>query len=60
MNECFQVNTGLVTSAVSIGCLITYGTMPDNFIFISLYFVLSKRESLSGMRQGISIKPVQF
>jgi hypothetical protein len=38
----YAVNTGLVTSAVSIACLVTYGTMPENFIFISLYFVLSK------------------
>jgi hypothetical protein len=52
--ECFQVNTGLVTSAVSIACLVTYGTMPENFIFISLYFVLSKRESRPGMAHVIS------
>ncbi|KAF9648175.1 hypothetical protein BDM02DRAFT_3096964 [Thelephora ganbajun] len=38
----YAINTGLVTSIISIACLITYGTMPGNFIFISLYFVLSK------------------
>lgn len=38
----YAINTGLLTGAFSIACLITYGTMPNNFIFISLYFVLSK------------------
>lgn len=38
----YAVNTGLLTGAFSIACLVTYGTMPNNFIFISLYFVLSK------------------
>jgi len=54
VDECFQINTGLVTSVVSIACLVTYGTMPENFIFISLYFVLSKRGYCQGMPQGIS------
>lgn len=58
MRDYFQINTGLVTSAVSIGCLVTYGTMPDNFIFISLYFVLSKREPRPEMSQSIPAKRV--
>lgn len=46
---CFQINTGLLTSAFSVACLITYGTMSNTFIFIGLYFVLSKRELFSTM-----------
>lgn len=38
----YAINTGLLTGAFSVACLITYGTMPKNFIFISLFFVLSK------------------
>lgn len=38
----YAINTGLLTGVFSIATLVTYGTMPNNFIFISLYFVLSK------------------
>jgi len=38
----YSINTGLLTSAFSIACLVTYGLMPQTFIYISLYFILSK------------------
>jgi len=59
VDECLQINTGLVTSVISIACLVTYGIMPGNFIFISLYFVLSKRESCARLLQSFSTKHVQ-
>lgn len=41
----FAVNTGLLTSAASLSTLILYNFMPANFIFMSVYFVVSKRAS---------------
>ncbi|KAI0339015.1 hypothetical protein BDW22DRAFT_1362361 [Trametopsis cervina] len=38
----YAVNTGILTSAVSLTTLILYNIMPDNFIFMACYFVLSK------------------
>lgn len=38
----YAINTGVLTSAVSLACLILYDLMPDNFIFMGFYFVLSK------------------
>ncbi|EKM51787.1 uncharacterized protein PHACADRAFT_262128 [Phanerochaete carnosa HHB-10118-sp] len=38
----YAVNTGVLTSAVSLSTMILYNIMPSNFIFIALYFVLSK------------------
>lgn len=38
----YAVNTGVLTSAVSLSTMILYNIMPDNFIFMALYFVLSK------------------
>ncbi|KAI0659169.1 hypothetical protein C8Q70DRAFT_155767 [Cubamyces menziesii] len=38
----YSVNTGALTSLCALICLITYATMPDNFIFIGVYFVLPK------------------
>ncbi|OCH91896.1 hypothetical protein OBBRIDRAFT_727911 [Obba rivulosa] len=38
----YAVNTGILTSAVSLCTLILYDLMPDNFIFMAFYFVLSK------------------
>ncbi|KIP06228.1 hypothetical protein PHLGIDRAFT_19513 [Phlebiopsis gigantea 11061_1 CR5-6] len=38
----YAVNTGILTSAVSVATMILYNLMPDNFIFMALYFVLSK------------------
>lgn len=59
MDTRLQINTGLATSAVSVACLVTYGTMPGNFIFISIYFVLSKREWCTRLPLGSSTKHVQ-
>lgn len=38
----YSVNTGTLTSVFSAAVLIAYNTMPDNLIFIALYFILSK------------------
>ncbi|KAK7677728.1 hypothetical protein QCA50_019280 [Cerrena zonata] len=38
----YAINTGVLTSAISLTCLILYDIMPDNFIFMGFYFVLSK------------------
>ncbi|KAF8490830.1 hypothetical protein F5888DRAFT_1807870 [Russula emetica] len=38
----YSVNTGTLTSIFSGAVLVTYNMMPDNLIFIALYFILSK------------------
>ncbi|PPQ95697.1 hypothetical protein CVT26_008380 [Gymnopilus dilepis] len=38
----FVINTGLLTSVCAMGCLVTYAIWPDKFIFMGLYFALSK------------------
>ncbi|PCH40184.1 hypothetical protein WOLCODRAFT_136713 [Wolfiporia cocos MD-104 SS10] len=38
----YAVNTGVITSAISLTTLILYDIMPENFIFMGFYFVLSK------------------
>ncbi|KAJ3478214.1 hypothetical protein NLI96_g9915 [Meripilus lineatus] len=38
----YAINTGILTSAVSLATLVLYDTMPTNFIFMGFYFVLSK------------------
>ncbi|KAN0118517.1 hypothetical protein V8E52_004940 [Russula decolorans] len=38
----YSVNTGSLTSVFSAAVLIAYNMMPDNLIFIALYFILSK------------------
>ncbi|KAJ3539040.1 hypothetical protein NM688_g6423 [Phlebia brevispora] len=38
----YAVNTGVLTSAVSLATMILYNIMPSNFIFMACYFVLSK------------------
>ncbi|KAI0087891.1 hypothetical protein BDY19DRAFT_953691 [Irpex rosettiformis] len=38
----YAVNTGVLTSAVSLATMILYNVMPGNFIFMGCYFVLSK------------------
>ncbi|KZT25416.1 hypothetical protein NEOLEDRAFT_1133797 [Neolentinus lepideus HHB14362 ss-1] len=43
----YAVNTGLLTSAFSLATLILYNTMPDNFIFMGFYFVVSKMYAVS-------------
>ncbi|KAF4622248.1 hypothetical protein D9613_009607 [Agrocybe pediades] len=38
----FTINTGLLTSICAMACLITYAIWPQRFIFMGLYFALSK------------------
>ncbi|KAL6302840.1 hypothetical protein BKA93DRAFT_791243 [Sparassis latifolia] len=38
----FAVNTGALTSAFSLATLVTYDTMPSNFVYMGCYFVVSK------------------
>lgn len=38
----YAVNTGALTSFCALACLATYATMPDNFIFLAIYFTLPK------------------
>ncbi|KAH9984962.1 hypothetical protein BJV77DRAFT_1071690 [Russula vinacea] len=38
----YSVNTGTLTSVFSVAVLVAYNLMPDNLIFIALYFILSK------------------
>lgn len=45
----YAINTGALTSAVSVSTLIMYNLMPHNMIFISTYFVLSKLYAISFM-----------
>ncbi|KII86701.1 hypothetical protein PLICRDRAFT_265447 [Plicaturopsis crispa FD-325 SS-3] len=43
----FSINTGAMTSTVSIATLIAYRCMPGNFVFMGIYFVLSKLYAIS-------------
>ncbi|KAL4259127.1 DUF6534 domain-containing protein [Pleurotus pulmonarius] len=46
----YAVNTGALTSAVSLSTLLLYWTMPENnFYFIAVYFSLSKLYAISFM-----------
>jgi len=45
----YAVNTGLLTSAVSLCTLVLYNIMPHNFIFVGFYFVLCKMFGISFM-----------
>ncbi|EJF64309.1 hypothetical protein DICSQDRAFT_101178 [Dichomitus squalens LYAD-421 SS1] len=38
----YAINTGTISSAISLCTLVLYDIMPNNFIFMSFYFVLSK------------------
>lgn len=38
----YGINSGALTSLCEIACLVAYITMPDNLIFIALFFVLPK------------------
>ncbi|KAH9849858.1 hypothetical protein C2E23DRAFT_340909 [Lenzites betulinus] len=38
----YAINTGVITSAISLSTLILFNLMPSNFIFMAFYFVLSK------------------
>jgi len=43
----YAVNTGLLTSTISLSTLIVFNIMPKNFVFICMYFVLSKLYAIS-------------
>ncbi|KAJ8093342.1 hypothetical protein PM082_020199 [Marasmius tenuissimus] len=45
----YAVNTGAITGAVSLTTLILYNLMPQNLVFISTYFILSKFYAISFM-----------
>jgi len=45
----YAVNTGFLTSAVSLSTVILYNMMPHNFIFVLVYFVLCKMYGISFM-----------
>ncbi|KAF9524763.1 hypothetical protein CPB83DRAFT_886020 [Crepidotus variabilis] len=38
----FTINTGLLTSICAIACFVTYAIWPQKFIFMGIYFALSK------------------
>ncbi|KDR71512.1 hypothetical protein GALMADRAFT_102487 [Galerina marginata CBS 339.88] len=38
----FSINTGLLTSISAIACFVTYAIWPQRFIFMGIYFALSK------------------
>ncbi|KAF8968560.1 hypothetical protein BDZ97DRAFT_1727027 [Flammula alnicola] len=38
----FSINTGLLTSIAAIACFVTYAIWPQRFIFLGIYFALSK------------------
>ncbi|KAI0826653.1 hypothetical protein BC628DRAFT_1536642 [Trametes gibbosa] len=38
----YSINTGAFTSLCALLCLVSYATMPNNFVFIAFYFVLPK------------------
>lgn len=43
----YALSTGAVTAAISLTTLILYNFMPNNFIFMACYFVLSKMYAVS-------------
>jgi len=43
----YAINTGVLSSAFSLGTLVTYWLMPTNLIFIGIYFVLCKLYAVS-------------
>ncbi|KAI0788218.1 hypothetical protein C8Q74DRAFT_1446702 [Fomes fomentarius] len=51
----YTINTGVATSAVMLVCMITYVAMPRNFVYIGVYFTLSKCESYVTLRRAIPI-----
>ncbi|OJT07732.1 hypothetical protein TRAPUB_1376 [Trametes pubescens] len=38
----YSINTGALTSLCALLCLVSYATMPTNFVFIAFYFILPK------------------
>ncbi|KAF9033566.1 hypothetical protein BJ165DRAFT_753727 [Panaeolus papilionaceus] len=65
----FSINTGLLTSLCAVACFVTYAIWPQRFIFMGVYFALSKlyinatlaslnaRSSLRSMSYGNSTGP---
>lgn len=45
----YAVNSGIITSMASLSTLVTYDLMSNNFIFMGIYFVLSKFYAVSLM-----------
>ncbi|KAJ3793839.1 hypothetical protein GGU11DRAFT_759634 [Lentinula aff. detonsa] len=45
----YAINTGALTSVVSITTVILYNIMPNNLIFIGVFFILSKLYAISFM-----------
>ncbi|KAK0487851.1 hypothetical protein IW261DRAFT_1558893 [Armillaria novae-zelandiae] len=45
----YAINTGALTSAVSLSTLILYNIMPTNLVFIACFFILSKLYAISFM-----------
>ncbi|KAG2360641.1 hypothetical protein BDR07DRAFT_1411934 [Suillus spraguei] len=43
----YAVNTGILTSTVSLSTLILFNIMPTNFVFMCMYFVLSELYGIS-------------
>ncbi|VDC07097.1 unnamed protein product [Peniophora sp. CBMAI 1063] len=43
----FSVNTGALTAAVSVSVVVLFQTMPENFVYISVYFLVCKLYSNS-------------
>ncbi|KAF9524786.1 hypothetical protein CPB83DRAFT_819631 [Crepidotus variabilis] len=65
----FSINTGLLTSLFAIACFVTYALWPSRFVFLGLYFPLSKlyvnslfaslnaRQSLRFTKERLSTEP---
>ncbi|KAK0202187.1 hypothetical protein DFS33DRAFT_1059450 [Desarmillaria ectypa] len=45
----YAINTGVLTSTISITTLVLYDLYPTNFVFMAFYFVLSKLYAISFM-----------
>ncbi|KAK0187650.1 hypothetical protein F5146DRAFT_1141111 [Armillaria mellea] len=57
----YAINTGALTSAVSLSTLILYNIMPTNLVFVACFFILSKRECLRHILYGnVSIEFIVF
>ncbi|OCH93188.1 hypothetical protein OBBRIDRAFT_350577 [Obba rivulosa] len=37
----YSINTGLLTSVMAVVCLVTYVSMPDTFIYVAVYHIVS-------------------
>ncbi|KAJ4486822.1 hypothetical protein C8R41DRAFT_868221 [Lentinula lateritia] len=45
----YAINTGALTSVISVTTVVLYNLMPDNLIFIAVFFILSKLYAISFM-----------